>query len=515
VGIVGSVGRKRIHTPSAHLPICPPTIHHPPFTIHHSPFTIHHSPFTIHHSPFTIHHSLMENKFSQYWVRANQWFYRTADRALDEAYKAALKIKAIEDEHFGGKITIPTQATGNQVATYFQNDLNKYLNITRIRLAEFQTSRTVTGNNYPQPLDSQQFDSRGFSDINPYTQDIEYEARILEKLSFIDEILTRYADPAQIDDLSITDNIIPPDELEALIIDRPESAKFKHQLNASLDRRQSNNMPNRPDENINNNRAIIDPSLIKTFRRIQQDLNPKAETQVLENYRFHQGKTRTALRFILMLILVPLLVQYISKIVVVGPAVNFYRISHHSDVFLNVNLEREAFDEMELFEKKLKFQHMVGLPPQLTTAQMEEKVKEKAEEIKVDFYRQSAEAVKNWFADILAIGAFAWLITHSKQQISVLKSFIDDLIYGLSDTAKAFIIILLTDTFVGFHSPHGWEIILEATAKHLGIPENREFNSLFISTFPVLIDTIFKYWIFRYLTGQSPSAVATYKTMNE
>ena len=146
---------------------------------------------------------------------------------------------------------------------------------------------------------------------------------------------------------------------------------------------------------------------------------------------------------------------------------------------------------------------------------MEEKITEKAEEIKVAFYRQSAEAVKNWFADLLAVITFAWLITHSKQQITVLKSFIDDLISGLSDTAKAFIIILLTDTFVGFHSPHGWEIILAGTAKHLGIPENREFNALFIATFPVLIDTIFKYWIFRYLTGQSPSAVATYKSMNE
>jgi hypothetical protein len=130
-------------------------------------------------------------------------------------------------------------------------------------------------------------------------------------------------------------------------------------------------------------------------------------------------------------------------------------------------------------------------------------------------WSKSAEAVKNWFADLLSIVTFAWLIANGKQQIAALKSFLDDLISGLSDTAKAFIIILLTDTFVGFHSPHGWEIILEATAKHLGIPENREFNSLFISTFPVLMDTLFKYWIFRYLNGQSPSAVATYKTMNE
>ena len=168
-----------------------------------------------------------------------------------------------------------------------------------------------------------------------------------------------------------------------------------------------------------------------------------------------------------------------------------------------------------MFEKNLKFKHMVGLTPKLTAEQMEEKVQEKAEEIKLSFYRQSAEAVKNWFADILSVITFAWLITNSKRQIQILKSFLGDLVSGLSDTAKAFIIILLTDTFVGFHSPHGWEVILAGTAKHLGIAENNEFNSLFIATFPVLIDTVFKYWIFRYLTGQSPSAVATFKTMNE
>jgi CemA family len=476
----------------------------------------------------------MENRFSQYWRKANQWFYRTADRALDEAYKAALKIKAIEDEHFGGEKIEISPFTNNQVATYFQNDLSKYLNIARIRLAEFQTSRTVTGNNYPQPLDSQQFDSRGSSDINPYTQDIEYEARILEKLSFIDDLLTRYADrTAQLDNARAQrssfgqraiDIIAPPDIDRATLRDDRGSLGINRSQPAvtnNLVNTQSNSMSNRSDpkaarsnENINK-KAIIDPSLIATFRRIQQDLNPKAETQVIENYRFSQGKTRTALRFILMLILVPLLVQYISKIVIVGPTIDLYRSYRHSEIFLNVNLEKEAFEEMEMFEKQLKFKHMVGIAPQLTTEQMEEKIQEKAEEIKVNFYRQSAEAIKNWFADILSVITFAWLITNSQQQIRILKSFIDDLVSGLSDTAKAFIIILLTDTFVGFHSPHGWEVILEVTAKHLGIPENREFNSLFIATFPVLIDTVFKYWIFRYLTGQSPSSVATYKSMNE
>ena len=186
----------------------------------------------------------MENRFGQYWRRANQWFYRTADRALDEAYKAALKIKAIEDEHFGGgKIEIPTGSTGNQIATYFQTDLTKYLNITRIRLAEFQTSRTLTGNDFPQPPESQQYD-RDFNSINPYIPDIDREARILEKLSFIDDILTRYADRQTVGQLSSNP---------------PNSAIQPGNFNSFIEPRQTNNsMSNRADrsnENSNKNQC--------------------------------------------------------------------------------------------------------------------------------------------------------------------------------------------------------------------------------------------------------------------
>jgi hypothetical protein len=106
-------------------------------------------------------------------------------------------------------------------------------------------------------------------------------------------------------------------------------------------------------------------------------------------------------------------------------------------------------------------------------------------------------------------------LVNSRREIEILKSFIDELVYGLSDSAKAFIIILFTDVFVGFHSSHGWEVLLEGISKHFGIAPSRDFIFIFIATFPVILDTIFKYWIFRYLNRVSPSAVATYHNMNE
>jgi hypothetical protein len=101
-----------------------------------------------------------------------------------------------------------------------------------------------------------------------------------------------------------------------------------------------------------------------------------------------------------------------------------------------------------------------------------------------------------------------------QRDIQVLKGFIDELVYGLSDSAKAFAIILFTDVFVGFHSPEGWTVLLGGVAHHLGLPAQENFIMLFIATFPVVLATIFKYWIFRYLNRVSPSSVATLRNMN-
>jgi hypothetical protein len=64
--------------------------------------------------------SFLAKNFGKYWTRANQWFYRTADRALDEAYKAALKIKAIEDEHFNGQSSFPLNTATSKSPPIFR-----------------------------------------------------------------------------------------------------------------------------------------------------------------------------------------------------------------------------------------------------------------------------------------------------------------------------------------------------------------------------------------------------------
>jgi hypothetical protein len=128
--------------------------------------------------------------------------------------------------------------------------------------------------------------------------------------------------------------------------------------------------------------------------------------------------------------------------------------------------------------------------------------------------RGSNEAIKNVAADLFALLGFFFVCIFGQRDLQVLRGFLDELIYGLSDSAKAFAIILFTDIFVGFHSPEGWTVLLDGVTHHLGLPADENFIMLFIATFPVILATILKYWIFRYLNRVSPSSVATLRNMN-
>nr|ATL62780.1 envelope membrane protein [Lasianthus sp. Kainulaninen et al. 17] len=103
----------------------------------------------------------------------------------------------------------------------------------------------------------------------------------------------------------------------------------------------------------------------------------------------------------------------------------------------------------------------------------------------------------------------------SNKELFILNSWAQEFLYNLSDTVKAFSILLLTDLCIGFHSPHGWELMVGSVYKDFGFVHNDEIISGLVSTFPVILDTIFKYWIFRYLNRVSPSLVVIYHSMND
>nr|UDZ59515.1 envelope membrane protein [Albidella oligococca]UDZ59516.1 envelope membrane protein [Albidella oligococca] len=101
------------------------------------------------------------------------------------------------------------------------------------------------------------------------------------------------------------------------------------------------------------------------------------------------------------------------------------------------------------------------------------------------------------------------------EELVILNSWVQEFLYNLSDTIKAFSILLVTDLWIGFHSPHGWELMIGSVYNDFGLTHNDQIISGLVSTFPVILDTIVKYWIFHYLNRVSPSLVVIYHSMNE
>ncbi|WP_238553726.1 CemA family protein [Fortiea contorta] len=261
--------------------------------------------------------------------------------------------------------------------------------------------------------------------------------------------------------------------------------------------------------------SFIPRSILRTIGKFQQTLDPNAEAKVIEEFRTSRLQTISSVRFLLILIVVPLLINQLSRNFVITPLVEKFWNSQESHIFLNSSQEEKALAELKRFEQSVYFEARISKISTFSDELVQKKIKKKAIALVAENKIKSINAVTNVFTDILTAITLIILILTGKQQLSILMSFAGDITYSLSDSAKAFLIILSTDIFVGFHSPYGWQIIIENTFQHYGLPENKSLTSLFIATVPVIMDTVFKYWIFRYLNRSSPSAVATYRNMNE
>ncbi len=456
------------------------------------------------------------NRLRQYIASAEQWYLTTPERALDQAYQAALKIKKIEDEHFAGNKIAAGYGHSNTVMAYFQAELKKHLKTCRMRLTEFRASNRFIDTAQPGAKSTTRKISQ---DELPATYTIETDENAAE-------IITQPSQPA----VSLLEKIILVDATIARYqpnivntsagVTRSAAANGRSvdeiNVNSFYRSEYINDDLSNPDSKLDSS-SFIPRSILRTADRFRKELDPAQDTEeeIVKDFRASKARTRTAIRFLLLLIVIPLLTQQISKTFVISPLVDHFRVGGQIEQVLNSDIEEKIFKELNQFEERLKFQNLVAKVPALSTEQIEAQLRDKAVELSEVYQGELTEPLKNILSDALALVAFTILLLTGQRQIAVLKGFMDEVVYGLSDSAKAFIIILFTDVFVGFHSPHGWTVLMENTLEHFGLPQNEDFIDMFIATFPVMLDTVFKYWIFRYLNQISPSAVATYKNMNE
>lgn len=178
-------------------------------------------------------------------------------------------------------------------------------------------------------------------------------------------------------------------------------------------------------------------------------------------------------------------------------------IGTHGEKLVEINLPSQLNGSLLLDQKPAKLYSF------------EQRLQEKTIELALRYNNQSIEAITNFFADLISFITLCYLLFVLEIQINITKSFLLEVFFGLDDSKKSLLILLITDLLVGYHSSNLWELFFEFLFTHYGLPENQTGIFLLVATLPVLLDVLFKYLIFRHLNRSSPATVATYHAMIE
>lgn len=261
--------------------------------------------------------------------------------------------------------------------------------------------------------------------------------------------------------------------------------------------------------------SLVPRSILRTLSRFQLELEGKSSSLVLDEFWLAKYQASASLQYLGCLIILPNATSYFLENWILKPSITIWWNTAQLRIFLNKVQEEKALERLQNVEEFLWLNRLLRDP-----------IEEESKNFDTEVYEQTINLVKIYNED--CIGIILHLATDlirfitvivlfivGRKQLAILNSWLQELFYSLSDTMKAFFIILSTDLCIGFHSPHGWEIVISSFLEYLGFSQNTYIISCFVSTFPVILDTVSKYWIFRHLNRISPSIVATYHSMNE
>ncbi|MBD2152119.1 hypothetical protein H6F44_18625 [Pseudanabaena sp. FACHB-1277] len=484
------------------------------------------------------------------------WVKNTPERAINDAFEAAVSIKRLEEENFNGNRVANDGTFGQSVFSVFEIQLQKYLEYINARLKFYKFSAKLTdlqarpdlpqANNAIAKLTvNQQTNdpvSRGQLSANQLAGNSR-RFSLYQKLAFIDYTLERYnkVSDRTIDITADTSR----NSATGLTRDNPAAQEDeKFQLFKS-DRAKSYRQTRQPVTPIE--KSILPGSFLKAFDRVKRNLSDsytEYERDIVEELRQSRQRINKAIRYIILLIIAVLAVQILSKTLIYSPMINSFVDNKTMAVRFSPAIEERAFAELRAAKEKIEFDFMIksimreqseshGLrditqekvtePP---IAEQENKARSPEESLEAlireesltilrKYNAESLNGVKNLLADITAAFVFYLFLLSGRQELITIKEFLDEFLYSLNDNAKAFLIIISTDTFVGFHSSEGWDALLTLIFQHFGLPENKILAQSFISTVPVFLDGLFKFWIFQYLTQASPATATIYREMNE
>ena len=230
--------------------------------------------------------------------------------------------------------------------------------------------------------------------------------------------------------------------------------------------------------------------------------------------KMKKKKALISLLYLTSIILLPWWISFSFNKSVESWVINWWNTSQ-SEIFLNAIQEKSSLEKFIELEELLLLDEMIKECPETHLQKFIIAIHKETIKLLKMYNEERIYTILHFSTNIICFIILSGYSILGNEELFLLNSWVQEFLYNLSDTIKAFFILLLTDLCIGFHSPHGWELLIGSVYKDFGFTYNDQIISGLVSTFPVIIDTILKYWIFHYLNRVSPSLVVIYHSMND
>jgi hypothetical protein len=240
----------------------------------------------------------------------------------------------------------------------------------------------------------------------------------------------------------------------------------------------------------------------------------EAEERVFVEAITNQYESREALRYAAILFGIPLTIGFLISNLVAKPLWDYAENLNPAAFALSDDQKVAGAEAMHREEVRLRLEASLGQAPPLSDEAMLAHLRVEAVHFADNMKAYNRQSLVNAVSDSCSGAALFVILVQDTSQRAILFRTVGRVFTGLSDTAKAFIIILITDILLGYHSEEGWTAGLHLLSYHYGWHAPQETLQIFVATVPVLLDSMFKYWIFVGLNKIDPAAAVTLKMMD-
>lgn len=258
---------------------------------------------------------------------------------------------------------------------------------------------------------------------------------------------------------------------------------------------------------------IPDKGFVKSVRDL---VLGREDDELLYEDRVFRYASFNSAKFLAVLLIIPWALDFVVHDYVLMPFLDRYvKTVPLAAKMLDVRRHQklEMVKELKIERARFRLEVEIGKSPPLSDDEVWLELRHKALELRDEWRLENRRAFANIWSDMVFGISLFFLLYFNQSQVALLKFTGYKIINNISDTGKAFLIILITDIFLGYHSESGWQTLLEVVVEHYGLEVDQSAITIFVCLIPVVIDACVKLWLFKFLPRLSPRVSNIFREM--